>query len=115
MTRVKRGTISMKRRRNVLKAAKGFRNTRKSKEKLAKENLVKAGQHAFAHRRDKKADFRQLWQVRMSAALKKHELSYSKFINLLKTKSILLNRKMLSEIAHNHPEVFERIVTEAKK
>ena len=51
----------MKRRRNVLHAAKGFRNTRKSKEKLAKENLVKAGLHAFAHRRDKKADFRQLW------------------------------------------------------
>ncbi len=115
MTRVKRGTTSLKRRKNVLRAAKGFRNTRKSKEKLAKENLVKAGLHAFAHRRDKKADFRQLWQVRMTAGLKKYDLSYSTFMGLLKKKNVLLNRKVLSEIAHQYPAVFERIVKEATK
>ena len=77
--------------------------------------MVKVGIHAFAHRRDKKADFRQLWQVRMSAARKKHELSYSKFIGLLKKKNVLLNRKGLSERAHQYPAGFERIVKEVTK
>ncbi|MCR4274520.1 MAG: 50S ribosomal protein L20 [Candidatus Campbellbacteria bacterium] len=110
MTRVKRGTIALKRRRNVLKRAKGFRNTRKSKEKLAKESLVKSGMHAFAHRKDKKNDFRRLWQTRISAAVAPHNISYSKFIGLVNAKKITLNRKMLAEIAMTHPQTFERIV-----
>ncbi len=110
MTRVKRGTIAIKRRRNILKRAKGFRNTRKSKEKLAKETLVKGGLHAFAHRKDKKNDFRRLWQTRISAAIAPHNISYSKFMGLVHKKKITLNRKMLAEIAMTHPQTFERIV-----
>jgi large subunit ribosomal protein L20 len=115
MTRVKRGKIALKRRRSVLKAAKGFRGTRGTKEKLAKENLVKAGLHAFAHRRDKKNDFRRLWHVRLNAALKKHDLSYSKFAGTLKKQNILLNRKMLATIAHEHPAGFDRFIAQVTK
>ncbi len=110
MTRVKRGKIALKRRRNVLKAAKGFRGTRGTKEKLAKENLVKAGLHAFAHRKDKKSDFRGLWQTRLSAALKPHNVSYSKFMGMLKKQKIEVNRKMLSEMAQKQPQALERFV-----
>lgn len=110
MTRVKRGTIALKRRRNVLKRAKGFRNTRKSKEKLAKESLVKSGMHAFAHRKDKKNDFRRLWQTRISAAIAPHNISYSKFMGLVHKNKFSLNRKMLAEIATTHPQTFERIM-----
>lgn len=105
----------MKRRRSVLKAAKGFRGTRSTKEKLAKENLVKAGQHAFAHRKDKKNDFRRLWHVRLNAALKKHNLSYSSFAGMLKKQNILLNRKMLATIAGEHPESFDRFIKQVTK
>ena len=114
MTRVKRGKIALKRRKNVLKQTKGFRNARKSKERQAHEALFKAGSHAFAHRKDKKSDFRGLWQIHITGGLKKHELSYSKFMSLLKKKDILLNRKMLSELIQNESGAFDRIVAEVK-
>ncbi len=112
MTRVKRGKISTKRRRNVLSRTKGFRNARKSKERQAHEALVHAGVYAFAHRRDKKNDFRMLWQTRISAGLAPHSISYSKFMGLVHKKGIVLNRKMLAEIAKDHPKTFDRIVTQ---
>ncbi len=115
MTRVKRGKISMKRRRNVLRQVKGFRNKRGSKERQAREALVKAGSHAFAHRKDKKNDFRHLWTVRMTAALGKHDLSYSKFMGMMKKKSVALNRKMLATLAEEYPAVFDRLVKEISK
>ena len=115
MTRVKRGTTSMKRRRNVLRQTKGFRNKRGSKEREAREALVKAGSHAFAHRKDKKNDFRHLWTVRMTAGLKKHDLSYSKFMGMMKKKGIMLNRKMIALLAEEHPAVFDRLVKEVSK
>ncbi len=111
MSRVKRGTISMKRRRNVLKAAKGFRFGRSTKEREAKVALRKAGTHAFAHRKDKKADFRKLWTVNINAGVRSHGMSYSIFIKNLKTKNILLNRKMLATLAEEHPSVFAEVVT----
>jgi large subunit ribosomal protein L20 len=121
MSRVKRGTISMKRRRNVLKDAKGFRFGRSKKEREAKVALTKAGVHAFTHRRQKKANFRGLWQTRLSAALAQYPIgtgvkpfSYSKFIGALKKKGVLLNRKMLADLAATEPKVFEAIVTLAK-
>jgi large subunit ribosomal protein L20 len=110
MTRVKKGVNALKNRRNVLRKVKGFRHGRKSKERLANEALVHAGAYAFAHRRDKKGDFRRLWNVRLSAALKIENLSYSKFISLLKKKDIALDRKILSSLAKDHPEVFKKIV-----
>ena len=111
MTRVKRGTISNKRRRNVLKQVKGYRFGRSKKERQAREAIAHAGVHAFAHRRDKKNDFRRLWQNRLGAAFKENGLSYSKAIGLLRKKNIILNRKMLSEIAEKFPVSFERIVS----
>ncbi len=104
----------MKRRRSVLKKTKGYRFGRSTKEREAKVAIVKAGAHAFAHRRDKKNDFRRLWNIKISAGLKAHELSYSKFINLLKVKNVELNRKMLAEMAAQHPETFARVVQTVK-
>jgi len=108
MARVKRGTTKLKRRRNVLKQVKGYKGQRSKKERVAKEAIL----HAFAHRRDKKNDFRKLWEVRINAAVRPHGLSYSKFIGALKKKNIALNRKMLADIAQKNPEVFARIVQE---
>ena len=114
MTRVKRGTISLKRRRNTLKDAKGYRFGRSKKEREAKTAILKAGVHAFAHRRDKKNDFRKLWNVKISAGLRPFEISYSRFIDMLKKKNIALNRKMLAELAESEPQVFEKLVAEVK-
>ncbi len=110
MTRVKKGVNALKTRRNILKQVKGFRFSRSKKEKAAYEALVHAGTYAFAHRRDKKTDFRQLWQIRISAALAEHNISYSKFIGALKKAKVELNRKMLAQIATESPKAFEEIV-----
>jgi len=115
MARVKRGTTKAKHRRNVLKLAKGYRFGRSSKEKQAKEAIRHAGVHAFNHRRRKKADFRRLFTVRLNAAVRNFDTSYSKFIFALKKKEIALDRKILSHLADEHPETFQRIVDEVKK
>lgn len=109
MARVKGGKISLKRRRNTLKQVKGYRFARSKKERAAKEAIFHAGKYAFAHRRDKKNDFRRLWNVRINAALGEN-LSYSKFIGALKKKGVLVNRKMLAELAEKSPESFSRLV-----
>lgn len=111
MARVKKGTNALKTRKNVLKQVKGYRFGRSKKEKQAYEAIVHAGTYAFAHRRDKKGDWRRLWNVRLNSALRKSGLSYSKFLGSLKGKGILLNRKMLSELAASNPETFTRIVS----
>lgn len=110
MTRVKRGTIKNKKRKNILAKTKGFRFARSNKKSAAKEALKKAGQHAFAHRKDKKAVARRLWQTRINAAVRPLGYSYSKFIDSLKKKNIEVDRKVLSAIAKDNPESFERIV-----
>ncbi len=110
MTRVKRGTTSLKRRRNVLAETKGYRHGRSSKEKEAREAIFHAGTHAFAHRKDKKNDFRRLWNVRINASVRKLGTTYSKFIHLLKLKKVDLDRKVLATIAKDYPESFERII-----
>lgn len=114
MTRVKKGVNALKTRKNILRKAKGFRFGRGTKEKQAYEALMHAGAYAFAHRRDKKGDFRRLWNVRINAALKEYGLSYSVFMGALKKKGIIVNRKMLSEMAAANPESFKRIVAKAK-
>lgn len=113
MSRVKKGVNALKTRRNVLKQVKGYRFGRSKKEKQAYEAIAHAGTYAFAHRRDKKGDFRRLWNVRLNSALHATGLSFSKFIGALKKSNILLNRKMLSEIAASNPETFKRIVAKA--
>ena len=114
MTRVKRGIISLKRRRNILKQTKGFRWGRRSKERLAKEALLHAGVHRFHDIRKKKRNFRKLWQIKINAATRQNGLSYSVFMNKLKKAGIGLNRKMLAELAENYPKVFEEIVKKIK-
>ena len=110
MTRVKRGVTKNKRRKNILTQTKGFRFGRSTKEAQAKEALAHAGTYSFAHRKDKKADARRLWQVRINAAIRPFGMSYSKFIDALKKKNIAVDRKILSTIAKDHPASFERIV-----
>lgn len=114
MTRVKRGTTSLKRRKNVLKRTKGFRNARSTKERQAREALFHAGNHAFAHRRDKKNVFRRLWTTRINAAVREEGLSYSKFIDALKKKNVALDRKILSNLAENYPDIFKKVVDSVK-
>ena len=110
MSRVKRGTISLKRRRNVLKQVKGYRFARSKKERAAREAIAHAGKYAFAHRKDKKADRRREWQVRINSQVRNFGLSYSKVINMLKKKKIELDRKILALIAERNPETFKRII-----
>ena len=90
--------------------AKGFRGPRKSKEKLAYEQIVHSLNTAFTHRRDKKGDFRRLWNVRINAALRPLGHSYSKFIGAMKKKGMEVDRKTLSDLAQNSPASFERLV-----
>lgn len=110
MTRVKRGVIKNKRRKNILKQTKGFRFGRSTKEAQAKDALMHAGAYSFAHRKDKKADARALWTTRINAAVRPLGISYSKFIDGLKKKNIEIDRKILSDMAQNNPETFSRIV-----
>ncbi len=110
MTRIKRGVISLKRRRNILRRVKGFRWGRKSKERLAKEALLHAYTHSFQDRRKKKREFRKLWQIKINAGSREHGLSYSKFIYLLKKANIGLDRKILANLAEHKPEIFKKIV-----
>ncbi|MDD3662880.1 MAG: 50S ribosomal protein L20 [Candidatus Pacebacteria bacterium] len=110
MTRVKRGVLKNKKKKNLLSQAKGFRFGRSTKVAQAKEALAHAGNYSFAHRKDKKADARRLWTTRINAAIRPYEMSYSKFIDALKKKKIGVDRKILSDLAKNNPETFERIV-----
>lgn len=115
MSRVKRGTIKNKSRKNTLAQVKGYRFGRSTKKRQATEAIAHAGASAFAHRRTKKSNFRRLWNIKINAEVRKYDLSYSRFINALKTKGILLNRKMLADLAENAPQSFERVVNSVKK
>ena len=108
--RVKKGVHAAKRRRNVLKDAKGYHLGRSSKEKEAKQAVTRAGVNAFAHRRKKKSDFRRLWQIRIGAALRETDFSYSRFIDALTKKKVGVDRKILSDLAQNNPESFKKVV-----
>lgn len=114
MTRIKGGLLHAKRRRGILKHTRGYRWGRKSKIKVAKVAKMKAGQHAFAGRRMKKRVNRGLWNVRINAAVRNFELSYSKLMGLLKAKNITLDRKVLSELAAKQPAIFKKIVEMVK-
>lgn len=115
MARVKRGVMSNKRRKNVLKKAKGFRFGRSTKERMAKEAIFHGGVYAFNDRRKKKRSFRALWQIKINAAVRPLGMSYSVFINKLKKANIGLDRKVLSQLAEKNPEVFAKIINEISK
>lgn len=114
MPRVKRGTIANKRRRSVLKSAKGFRWGRKSKERAAKEALLHAWTHAFQGRKEKKRNFRALWTVKINAAIRPYDMNYSTFIAALKKKGVIIDRKILADLAENEPDVFKKVVETVK-
>ncbi|PIR76653.1 MAG: 50S ribosomal protein L20 [Candidatus Magasanikbacteria bacterium CG10_big_fil_rev_8_21_14_0_10_42_10] len=110
MPRVKRGTQHVKHRKNILKLTKGFRGGLRNRIKIAKTAGTKAGAHAYRDRRVKKRNARRLWQIRINAAVRKLDLSYSAFTGLLKKKEVAIDRKVLSEIAQLQPETFKKIV-----
>ena len=114
MTRVKRGVQQHARRERILKQTKGFKWTRKSKLRQAKEALLHAWAFQFADRKKKKQNFRRLWQIKIGAATRAEGLSYSKFIDQLKKAKIELDRKVLADIAEHNPEVFAKIMASAK-
>ncbi len=114
MTRVKRGVKQHQRRERILKHTKGFKWTRKSKLRQAKEALLHAWAFQFADRKKKKRTARTLWQVKVNAAAREHGIPYSKFIAQLKKANIQLDRKILAVIAEHHPDVFARILSAAK-
>ncbi|MCL4437690.1 50S ribosomal protein L20 [Patescibacteria group bacterium] len=114
MTRVKRGKTATKKRKKILKYTKGFRWGRKSKERAAKEALLHAWSHAFRGRKEKKRDYRAMWQVQINAGARASGISYSKLISGLKKQNIILDRKILADLAKNEPKIFEKIVEKIK-
>lgn len=112
--RVKTGTVRRKRHKKILKMAKGFYSGRRKHFRKAKEQVERSLVYAFRDRKQKKRDFRKLWIVRINAACRLNDISYSRFINGLKKAGIELDRKILADLAMNEPEVFAQIVEKAK-
>lgn len=112
--RVKRGTVRRAKHKVILKKAKGYTGRRKSVFKLAKQAVQKAGQYAYRDRRNKKRDFRALWIVKINAAARQFDMSYSVFIKKLADAKIDLNRKILADLAENEPETFKAIAEKVK-
>lgn len=115
MTRVKRGKIAHKKREKLLKRTKGFMWGRKSKERQAKEAIIKALTYSFISRKLKKRDMRKLWNVKINAALRNYGEKYSSFINTLKKKNIKVDRKIMAILAENYPKIFEKFISYTTK
>lgn len=114
MARVKRGVIHTKTRRNLLKKAKGFKWGRKKSMRLATTAVRRAGVNAYKSRRLRKREYRSLWQVRIGAAVRPLGASYSAFMGKLKKMGVLLDRKVLAQLAAEHPAAFAKIVEATK-
>lgn len=114
MPKVSPSVTRRARHKKWLKRAKGFRGRRRSVYKIAKEAVLKAGQHALRDRRQKKGIFRANWQARINAAVRPYGLSYSKFMHALKSHKIELDRKILAQLAAQQPEIFQKIVEQVK-
>ena len=114
MARVKGAMMTRKRRNATLKLAKGYWGSKSKHFKMAKQQVMKSGNYAFAGRKMKKRDFRRLWISRLSAAVAPYGLNYSKFMNGVKKAGIDLNRKSLSEMAINDTAAFAAVVEAAK-
>lgn len=114
MARVKGGTVTRKRRKRVLKLAKGYYGSKHSLFKTAKQQVMKSGQYAYRDRRQKKRDFRKLWIARINAAARLNDLSYSRFMHGLKLAGVEVNRKMLADLAINDEKAFAKLAEQAK-
>jgi large subunit ribosomal protein L20 len=115
MARVKRGVTAHARHKKMLSLTKGYKHGRKNIFRLAKQAVLKAGTFAYRDRKVKKRTFRAHWIVVLNAAVRQHEMSYSAFMQGLKKANITLNRRVLSEMAANHPDQFAEIVTKVKQ
>jgi large subunit ribosomal protein L20 len=115
MPRVKRGMTHVKSRRKLLKAVKGYKWGRKNLIKVAKTARTKAGAHAYTDRRKKKRTMRSLWQIKINAFVREQGLSYSRFINLLKTNNVTVDRKILADLAVNNKEVLTALIAKLSK
>lgn len=114
MSRVKRGTLATKKRNKILKYTKGFKWGRKNKERAAKEALLHAWTNAYTGRKEKKRDYRALWNTKIGIASKEQGISYSKFINALKKANVQLDRKILADLAEHQSAIFNQIVAKVK-
>ncbi|ARC54702.1 50S ribosomal protein L20 [Candidatus Riesia sp. GBBU] len=114
MTRIKRGVHSRFRHKKILKLSKGYYGARSRSYRVAKQSVIKSYQYSYRDRKKKKNFFRKLWIIRINASVRKHGITYSKFMNLLKKSSIKVNRKMLSEISISSKEVFNNLVEKVK-
>lgn len=115
MARVKRAVVTRKRRKSVIKLAKGYWGAKSKKFKMANQAMMRSLTNAYKGRKLKKRDFRRLWITRINAACKANDMNYSRFMHGLKLSGITLNRKMLSEMAIHEPEAFSQLVGTAKK
>ncbi len=115
MTRIKRGVAAHKRRKNVIKRAKGFDNRRSTNFIQAREALLKADTYAYRDRRNRKRDFRALWLIRANAALRENGTTWSKFAGILRKQNVTINRKMIAELAVRYPEEFDTMVKDLLK
>jgi large subunit ribosomal protein L20 len=114
MARVKRGVVAGARHKKILKKAKGYYNARRKVFRAAKQAVIKAGQYAYRGRKLKKRDFRSLWITRINAAAREHDLSYSKLMAGLKSAGLVIDRKVLADLAMNDPAAFGVIAERAK-
>ena len=114
MPRVKRGVTARARHKKMLKKAKGYYGARSRVFRTAKQAVIKAGQYAYQGRKQRKRQFRSLWIIRVNAAVRQHEMSYSRFIAGLKIAKIEIDRKVLADLAVNDKNAFEAIVTQVK-
>ena len=114
MSRVKRGNVARKRRKKILKLAKGFRGSHSKLFRTANQQVMKALRNAYRDRRKRKRDFRRLWITRINAAARMNGLSYSKLTHQLKKADVGLNRKMLAQLAMVDPDAFTKVVEVAK-
>jgi large subunit ribosomal protein L20 len=112
--RVKTGTARHAKHKKILKKAKGYQGRRKSVFKLAKQAILKAGQYSYRDRRVKKRTFRSLWIVRINAAVRAHDMSYSEFIKKLAEHKIDVNRKVLADLTVSDPKAFDAIIAKIK-
>ena len=114
MARIKRGLVSRRKHNKLLDLTKGYRGTKSKLVKVAKEASLHAGQYAYDGRKDRKQDFRRLWIIRISEAVKNENMSYSVFIDKLKKANIELDRKILSDLILNDPAAFKHIINSVK-
>src|SRR5690554_5056992 len=114
MPRVKGGTVTRRRRKRVLKLAKGYYGSKRTLFKTAKQQVMKSGQYAYRDRRQRKRDFRKLWIARINAAARLNDISYSRLMHGLKLAGIEINRKMLADLAVNDENAFTELVNQAK-